>query len=282
MRWALLVLAGLAPLTSGCIAAVAPLAAGAAIVRSQERGGGASDRGPAVARAADRSDVTVTLTGLTSLPAPRSAPSLAAAPVGDPSVTAFLRYALAQAQAGPKAEPRGGRSKRLSAVLASASKLRADRGECGALPPAVFIDLDPGRESFDPLQPGAADPALGPALAQLRASGLKVVWFSRLGANFLGAARAALAEAGLDPAGVDELALPRDIGERKQSLRDEAARRLCPVAILGDDRADFDELFLYLRNPHAAMGLESLIGQGWFLASPFVPSSAKLASGASR
>jgi len=39
----------------------------------------------------------------------------------------------------------------------------------------------------------------------------------------------------------------------------------CIVDIAGDERADFDERFKYLRNPEAGAGLEPVIGDGWFL-----------------
>jgi hypothetical protein len=37
------------------------------------------------------------------------------------------------------------------------------------------------------------------------------------------------------------------------------------LAIAGDGREDFDDLYLHLRNSAAALQLESLLGQGWFL-----------------
>ena len=111
------------------------------------------------------------------------------------------------------------------------------------------------------------------ALDELRAKNVEVVWFSRLGASFEGATRTALAATGLDPAGNDRLVLLSNLDERKQSRRDEAAKRVCPIALVGDERADFDELYLYLKQPEAALALDAMIGRGWFLASPFVPAA---------
>jgi len=37
------------------------------------------------------------------------------------------------------------------------------------------------------------------------------------------------------------------------------------VAIAGDERGDFDELFDYLRDPGSAVGLYPMMGEGWFL-----------------
>lgn len=262
-RAAALVIASLAPLTSGCVAALVPLYAGAALVKTQTR----ADQQPPGAReaasASSRSDLSIVAISLTTLPPPD-----AQTPPGNPAVPAFQSYALSQADLRP------GTGKRLSAIVPTASKLRAERAECGALPPAVFVDLDPGRGTFDPLAPGQPDQALGAALAALRERGVRIVWFSRLGASFAGAARAALAQGGLDPAGTDELILMPGIEERKQSLRDAVARRACPIAMLGDERADFDELYLYLKQPDAALPLDAMIGRGWFLASPFAPPAA--------
>ncbi len=261
-RVAALALGSLTLLLSGCVAAaVIPFAAGAALSKSPAVQGKPVPNAPppAAATASDRSDLKVVPTGLTALPPPDPRASY-----GNPALTAFRSYALAQAGLGP------GASQRTSAILPAASELRTVRTGCGALPSAVFVDLDPGRGTFDPLAPGEPDPALAPALTELRARGVTVVWFSRLGANFADAARAALAAAQLDPAGGDELVLLSDLGERKQSLRGAVAKRLCPIAMLGDERADFDELYLYLRKPDAAVGLELMIGKGWFLASPFV------------
>lgn len=273
---AALALASLLPLTSGCVAAAIPLVAGAALVKG--RGGPqaapappasapAPAPSPGVAEASARSDLKVVRTSLTALPAPDGAAGGA-----DASVLAFRSYALSRASTPPGS---GGRP---SAIVTNGSALRAVRSDCGVLPAAVFVDLDPGRATFDPLAPGVATPALGLALAALRGSGVVVVWFSRLGANFAAAARTALAQGGLDPTGTDELVLMADIGERKQSLRDAVAQRVCPIAILGDERADFDELYLYLRNPDAALALDALIGNGWFLASPFTPAPSQAAT----
>ena len=268
-RRAALLLASVAPLTSGCIAAVVPLAAGAALVK---RHGDLEERNtkPApTAAASDRSDLRVVPTSLADLPPPDGAPA-----TNNPAIPPFRAYALAQAELPPAS------GKRMSAIVPSARDLRVARAPCGIQPPAVFIDLDPGRGAFDPLAPGQADRALAAALAELRGRGVKMVWFSRLSASFAPAVREALVRGELDPAGADELALMRDIGERKQSLRDDIARRKCPIAIVGDERADFDELYLYLKDPAAAVGLDAMIDKGWFLASPFSPAPTNAATGA--
>ena len=56
------------------------------------------------------------------------------------------------------------------------------------------------------------------------------------------------------------------IQDRKQTRRRAFAEEHCVVAILGDEKADFDELYQYLRSPDDAVTLERLVGDRWFLA----------------
>lgn len=254
-RSAVVLLAALTLATSGCVVAAIPLAAGAVVAKSRSESGRPS---AAPIRASAASDIKVTRLALTELPPPDA---LTSSP--DPAVEAFRTYALAELDRQPA------KSWRASALLSQASELRAERAQCSASLPGVFIDLDPGRGAFDPLAPGQPDRELAGALDDLRARGVAVVWFSRLGSGFEAATRAALAEAGLDAAGDDRLVLLGSLDERKQSRRDEVAKQLCPIALLGDERADFDELYLYLKNPESALALDAMIGRGWFLASPF-------------
>lgn len=257
-----------APLTAGCIAAAAaiPIAAGAAVIRTETRGEGAPTQPASAsvsarrfAKASDASDYKVVLTDLTELPRPVGANGTIV------SSAALLTYLAKQNDTA------GGR--RLSALLSRPGDLSAQQAECRASDKAVFIDLDPARGSFDPLSPGEPDDGLELTLANLRSQGIAVVWFSRLGENFADAVRTALADSGLDREGRDQIVLMRDIEERKQTRRAAIADLLCPVALVGDERADFDELYLYLKNPDAAVALDAMIGRGWFLLSPFAPAS---------
>ena len=74
--------------------------------------------------------------------------------------------------------------------------------------------------------------------------------------------------AGLDPRGEDELYLVRYENESKDSRRQDASGDYCIVAILGDQKRDFDSLFGYLKNPDDAFALDQLIGEAWFLGPP--------------
>lgn len=245
---------------NGCVAAAIPLAAGGALVAARK---GKVETPPASipASAGDFAAYRVTPTDLAALPPPSAA--VGSGTPGSLAIEAFGAYARAWLGSAPGA--------RQSALLIGASSLTVRRSVCGTTPPAVFIDLDPGKGSFDPLQRQSGAPQLAAILADLRVRGVRIVWFSRLGENFAAAAQAVLRDSGLDPAGEDQRVLMRDLGERKQSRRDEMARTLCPIAMLGDERADFDELYLYLRQVDAASALDAMIGRGWFLADPLVP-----------
>ena len=257
MRWAVLLLASLTPAVSGCVAAALPLAAGAAVVKMRTGNEPSEREALATGQASAARDLQITRVALTELPPPDAAP-----PGVNPAVAEFRDYTLAQLALGPE-------TKRPSALLTRAADLKTDRASCVPATNAVFVDLDPGRGTFDPLAPGGPDPALAMALGELRTGGATIVWFTRLSGSFEEATRAALAVSGFDPTGSDLLVMLRDLSERKQSRRHELAKQVCPLAMIGDERADFDELYLYLKQPEAAFALDTMIGKGWFLASPF-------------
>jgi hypothetical protein len=187
-------------------------------------------------------------------PAPR-----AAAPAG------FGGYDALQAFAGAQgALPRVG-SERRSAFLADPRALAPVTRNCSINPAAVLIDLDPQAGVLDPARATRADSGLADMLADLRAQGVAIGWISVNTDQRADAIRQALAASGLDPAGRDELVLLRYPEEAKQARRDEFAKAYCVVAIAGDERADFDELYQYLKDPLLAAPLDRLMGKGWFL-----------------
>lgn len=218
----------------GCVAAAIPLAASSAMIGGPERQARADAR--------------------TVVPADRAAAATAPAT----PYRGFLGYALAESARHPTDE------RRRSAVLADPGSLQPATTDCAILPPAVLIDLDPAGEAAQ-IDAIAPDPALADGLADLRAQDTAVFWISRLSAAEAGTLRRRLVETGLDPAGRDILLLMRRAGDRKQLRREELARSHCLLAIAGDERADFDELYSYLRDPAAASALEVLIDRGWFL-----------------
>ena len=69
----------------------------------------------------------------------------------------------------------------------------------------------------------------------------------------------------------DTLYLAGNGDYRKQTRRIEAASKSCVIAMAGDRKSDFDELFDYLRLPQAAFRLDPLFDAGWFLAPAPIP-----------
>jgi hypothetical protein len=256
------------PLLSACVAMAAlPLLAGGAMVA----GGHATIRaatprpkpGAALAAPARPREMTagsgVVLTDLTELPPPDSPGS------GADPWQPFLAYALAAAQSGE------GAGRRRSALIEDATALgMAKTRECKAKTPAVIVDLDPDTRPFIPTAAAAAAPprALVDGLAKLRAAGVVVAWISALPGQYVTQVGEVLRSSGLDPAAEDPLLLARSADDRKQLLREEAMADVCVIAVAGDRKADFDELFDYLRDPDSAAGLDSLLGAGWFIVPP--------------
>jgi hypothetical protein len=248
----------LLPLLSGCIAAAAlvPVAAAAGMVGTNVRVRAAT---PVPRRTGEEGRVTVSpdvvLTDLTELPPPSG-------PIpSDNPWQGFIDYALSRANDQERAD---------SALLdpAASSRLVERRLACPEKQPAVIVDLDEGSTPFKPTSAGLPSPGLAEGLAQLRQSGIVVLWLSQANANEVREVADALEFSGLDPTGRDPLLLIRHPEDRKQTLRLEANLDVCVIAIAGDQRSDFDELFDYLRDPDAAIGLEGMFGAGWFLTPP--------------
>ncbi len=157
-------------------------------------------------------------------------------------------------------------------MLRDPTSLRPTRVDCAGEVPTVLIDLDPEGEDLDLSGPLSAPSALGVKLAQMRAQGIAIAWISRESRDAEGAVRAALTRSGLDLSGGDQLLLMGDPDDRKQTLRDGLAGTSCLVAIAGDTRSDFHELFDYLLNPDDAFSLQPMIGNGWFIIpTPLLP-----------
>lgn len=188
-----------------------------------------------------------------------SGPAASGAP--DP-YAAFAEFALANAPPPPPG------TTRRSALVDQASIFgKPQLSKCGDSPPAVLIDLDPGEARFDPTDPPLPAPGLAERLAALRAGGLTVLWTASVPIERAQEVWTVLRATALDPERTDRLVLPRRASERKQTRRLAAGRDWCIVAIAGDRRGDFDELFDYLRDPEGptAQALNPALGQGWFL-----------------
>lgn len=217
---------------------------------------------PAATMSADTQEQEgeLVVTQLDALPAP-SARDLPDA--GGSSYARLQEAALAIARRDPFAE-----EKRLSAILADPASLEPEREQCAFAQTAVLIDLDPA-EGQAPLADGVSAPAgLARVLANLRAQEVAVLWLTRHTADRAGAVRRTLRMSGLDPDGQDDLYLVRYEDETKATRRAAAADDYCIVAMLGDEKRDFDELFAFLKDPDAAFALDTLFGEAWFLAPP--------------
>ncbi len=214
-----------------------------------------------------------TVLPLTELPRP-GAPA-ATASSGAPW-RSFFSYALTQTK------PSAAGDARRSAILSpeSAVQMQPRRRTCQGEDSAVIIDLDPASGRFAPEAGLKPPPGLADELALLRQVGVIVMWISDLDTSRLDAIAAALVDSGLDPAGKDPILLAIGEGDRKQSLRQQAGQNACVVAIAGDDRTDFDELFAYLRDANAAVDFDPMLGSGWFLVPATLSSSAKPMPGA--
>lgn len=297
----LLALAGTS--LSGCIAVAIPALAGSAMVGSRmdgERPDNPAPSRPVTEAAAvvpvPAPSVTVAPAAPTSAAAPARTPAPAAAmPVAStPSAPATNAAAPASSVAtvlpgtapvAPRADRFGfaqfvryGRgvaavsaqaSGPLSAMLADPIALDGMRTRCDAgEQPVAVVDLDPQGGLFVP--PAAVEKNDGQALglAVLREAGVQIAWISDLPVSQIGVVRSALGQSGLDPRGEDIVSLRRNPEDRKQTRRESLAATACIVAIAGDEKADFDERFAYLKNPEAGAAIETAIGDGWFLIDP--------------
>ena len=141
---------------------------------------------------------------------------------------------------------------------------------CAGKPLAVVIDLDDtSGNSWIKADTLYRQNGLIEALRSLRAADISVIWLSDQPVAASERVSAILDEAGLSQAESDDfLFLDRGEEDRKQVRRWDAARNYCIVAMAGDDRADFDELYDYLRDPDGAVTLENMYNNGWFLTPP--------------
>ncbi len=182
---------------------------------------------------------------------------------------AFTGHALAQAQAFAAGD-------RLRSVVLQPrfDILRPETISCDGKPLAVLVDLDSDDDAswFDAgelyRQPGLVD-----MVQRLRAAEISVIWITDAPAQAADRVAAILEAAGLaESDSHDFLFIGRDSEDRKQVRRWEAAKYYCIVAMAGDERSDFDELYDYLLTPDGAVVLEPMFGDGWFITpAPFLP-----------
>lgn len=263
----------LAVLLSGCAAAVVavPAMTAAGVLTQRKRAGAEAPppiQSPAIEPAPAAIEVPeidarakgVQLTSLTELPAPTG-------PGAVPEAVPWRRFAaFALEQANALAA--GGEVRSALLAQGGAAGLQARKRPCTDREPAVIVDLDSGQGAFVPEDAAHAPADVTAEIARLREAGVVVLWISRLDADAVDRVAEALKTSGLDPTGRDPILLVRNEDERKQVLRERANDTTCVIAIAGDRRADFDELFDYLRDPEQATMYDSLLGSGWFMVPP--------------
>ena len=212
--------------------------------------------------ALEREAAALGLSVVGGMPAPGAANALRDRAGGSADYAEFFAFALNRLEGSPQA---GGRQ---SLLLADPLSLAPNLLDCGNAPPAVLVDLDPGAGLLPLVGDNRAQPALASYLGQLRDKGVTIYWISGHGPEAAGRIRGILGQSGLDPAGIDPLIVTRFAGESKQRRRIALGETNCLLAILGDRRADFDDLYDFLVDPSLAAPLEELVGNGWFLAPP--------------
>ena len=132
---------------------------------------------------------------------------------------------------------------------------------CDDRPLAIIIDLDVSgiTATLDLPVPLNAD------LEKLREAKVEIIWLSQRPESARSQLINQMQGAGLPLGDKDVLMLSRGRGDRKQDLRHDAGLGRCVIALMGDEKADFDELFAYLRNPDDAFALDPLWNNGWFI-----------------
>lgn len=272
----------LAQLLSGCIIAAAPIAAGAALARSEAK----RKKPPEAA-------VQKPSSGSTSIPAPKAAAPAVASPVspatgtrpvtgsppadtdanaGSAQFAPLIKHVRSRATLWQEGAPI--KSLALDEKRTVLSPVAID---CQRRPPVVVIDLDPATADPDPrmVEPKnvaqtrfVAAQGWAASLAEIRSMDVKLVWVSAHSDAFQSALQNLLRFSSLDPNGSDRVIAVGAEGQNKQALRLQIARSACILAVVGDKRGDADEAYDYLRQPNAVLPIDSNWGEGWFLLPP--------------
>jgi len=255
-----------AALLQGCAAALLPVVAAGAIGKTQV------DAAQARTRAAEQQladlpqaqrEAVVTVAPVEETPTPAAEPVVQTAQIpAQPVALADInhpylpmaRYALAQAE-----RRQAGASVRSAVLVEKVSLIEPRAVDCGDKPSAIIIDMDeaPGVELSDGEAIG-----FGELLQFLRDNGIVIAWVSDRSTGEL-AEDLALLQGGDFPAmQADDIQLFAWPGLRKQERRWNFAATHCVLAIAGDRKSDFDELFDYLRDPDYAIRLDAWTDRG--------------------
>ena len=171
----------------------------------------------------------------------------------------FARHALGEA-----AKRRRGQAVRSVVLPENVSLSQPQPISCGAKPIAVLIDLDvaPGTPAEMDIERQNGFAAL---LETLRESGIRIAWLAETDERQLQPILDLLREGEAPVLRDTDLMLFGLPGTyRKQERRWALAASHCVVAIAGDRKSDFDELYDYLRDQSYAIRLEAFTDRGWF------------------
>lgn len=169
----------------------------------------------------------------------------------------MARYALAQAQ-----RQQAGAEVRSAVLIDQVSLIDPKPASCGTKPLAILIDMDEAPGVV--LSEGEAA-GFGELLDVLRANNIAIAWISDRASYLLDGDMAALRAGAAPPFRDGDIELFAYHGLRKQEHRWNLAATHCVLAIAGDSKLDFDELFGYLRDPDYAIRLDAWTDKGWFL-----------------
>jgi hypothetical protein len=171
----------------------------------------------------------------------------------------FAQFALGEA-----AKRDRGEAARSAVLVERVSLSQPQTIDCGAKPMAVLIALD-----VAPDTPAEMDierqNGFSELLETLRESGIRIAWLAETDERQLGPILDLLRE-GEEPVlrDTDLMLVGLPGSYRKQERRWALAQSHCVVAIAGDRKGDFDELYDYLRDQSYAIRLEAFTGRGWF------------------
>jgi hypothetical protein len=275
----LLWLAATSMALSGCVAALVPIAAGGLLAKTQldarkrarqaeatmEQPNGKQEDAPQVnTEQASGAPITISRDGVPPQgevagepKAMRAAERLLFSNVRHPYL-AFTLYALDQAEKRASGLPL-----RSAVLIENISLANPKAIDCGNKRFAVIIDLDEAKGGDSPANITASDLAV--LLETLREADIRIAWLSG-DTQAAAQGRIAALQSGETPAlkENDLLLLGRKGGLRKQEQRWELAKDHCVLAVAGDRKADFDELYDYLRKPDLAIRLDAFTDRGWF------------------
>jgi hypothetical protein len=171
----------------------------------------------------------------------------------------FARHAIGEA--GKRGR---GEAVRSAILVESVSLSTPQTIDCGTKPMTAIIDLDvaPGTPAEMVVERQNGFSAL---LETMRESGIRIAWLAETDEERLKPILDLLRE-GEEPVirGADLMLVGLPGKLRKQERRWQLARDYCVVAVAGDRRGDFDELYDYLRDQAYAIRLELFMGKGWF------------------